>query len=157
MREALALAFSTASSGATLPVTIQCQIKNAKIKKEVASFVTPLGATVNMDGTALYEAIAVFFIYTVTMGSFPSFGEQVTIFLTAVLAAVGAAAIPHAGLVMMVIVLVAVRVPIDGIGLILAVDRVLDMCRTMVNVWGDCVCASVVNHGEEKIQTRNIK
>jgi Na+/H+-dicarboxylate symporter len=150
MREALALAFSTASSGATLPVTIRCQVENGKIKREIASFVTPLGATVNMDGTALYESVAAIFIATVTVPDPLTLAQQATIFLTAVLAAIGAAAIPHAGLVMMVIVLSAVNVPIEGIGLILAVDRVLDMCRTMINVWGDCSCAAVINTAEER-------
>ena len=148
VREALALAFSTASSGATLPVTMRCQIDNAGISKKVAGFVSPLGATVNMDGTALYEAVAAIFICNVTMPSPLTVSQQATVFLTAVLAAVGAAAIPHAGLVMMVIVLTAVGAPIEGIGLILAVDRLLDMCRTMVNVWGDCVCAAVVDRKE---------
>lgn len=144
MREALALAFSTASSGATLPVTIRCQIEKGGIKRHVAGFVTPLGATVNMDGTALYESVAAIFIATIYLPPL-TLAQQATVFLTAVLAAVGAAAIPHAGLVMMVIVLSAVGAPIEGIGLILAVDRLLDMCRTTVNVWGDCACAAVIN------------
>jgi len=144
MREALALAFSTASSGATLPVTIRCQIEKGGIKRHVAGFVTPLGATVNMDGTALYESVAAIFIATIYLPPL-TLAQQATVFLTAVLAAIGAAAIPHAGLVMMVIVLSAVGAPIEGIGLILAVDRLLDMCRTMVNVWGDCACAAVIN------------
>lgn len=150
MREALALAFSTASSGATLPVTIQCQVEKGEIKKEVAGFVTPLGATVNMDGTALYESVAAIFLANVYLPDPLSMAQQATIFVTAVLAAVGAAAIPHAGLVMMVIVLSTVGIPIEGIAIILAVDRVLDMCRTMVNVWGDCSCAAVVNTGERR-------
>jgi proton glutamate symport protein len=150
MREALALAFSTASSGATLPVTIRCQVEKADIRREISSFVSPLGATVNMDGTALYEAIAAIFIATIYLPDPLTLAQQATIFITAVLAAVGAAAIPHAGLVMMVIVLTAVGAPIEGIGLILAVDRLLDMCRTMVNVWGDCVCAAVVNTAEAR-------
>ncbi|MFH2001201.1 MAG: dicarboxylate/amino acid:cation symporter [Planctomycetota bacterium] len=148
MREALALAFSTASSGATLPVTIRCQIEKGGIKRHVACFVTPLGATVNMDGTALYEAVAAIFIATIYLPPL-TLAQQATVFITAVLAAIGAAAIPHAGLVMMVIVLTAVGAPIEGIGLILAVDRMLDMCRTTVNVWGDCACAAVINQSEE--------
>ncbi|MBU0754591.1 MAG: dicarboxylate/amino acid:cation symporter [Planctomycetes bacterium] len=148
LREALALAFSTASSGATLPVTIRCQIENSRIKPHVAGFVTPLGATVNMDGTALYESVAAIFICTVYLPDPLTLAQQATIFITAVLAAIGAAAIPHAGLVMMVIVLSAVGAPIEGIGLILAVDRLLDMCRTTVNVWGDCACAAVIDQAE---------
>jgi len=99
---------------------------------------------VNMDGTALYESVAAIFICNVYLPEPLTLAQQATIFITAVLAAVGAAAIPHAGLVMMVIVLTAVGAPLEGIGIIIAVDRILDMCRTMVNVWGDCVCAAVV-------------
>ncbi len=145
MREALALAFSTASSGATLPVTIRCQVERGGIRQQIASFVTPLGATVNMDGTALYEAVAAIFLANVYLVHPLDATQQLVVFVTAVLAAVGAAAIPHAGLVMMVVVLSAVGIPLEGIGLILAVDRVLDMCRTTINVWGDCACAAVID------------
>ena len=140
---ALSTAFSTASSSATLPLTIECVTEKNKVSNRVASFVLPLGATINMDGTALYEAVAAIFIaqvYGIAMGPV----EQVIIFLTATLAAIGAAGIPEAGLVTMVIVLRAVDLPIEGISLILVIDWFLDRCRTTVNVWGDGVGAAVI-------------
>ena len=118
--------------------------ENIGVRKDTAKFVLPLGATVNMDGTALYESVAAIFIaqaYGIDLG----IGHQVVIFLTASLAAVGAAAIPGAGLITMSIVLQAVGLPLEGIGLILAVDRLLDMFRTTVNVFGDCVGTVVVD------------
>jgi len=140
---AVATAFSTASSAATLPITMDCVEKNAGVSNKVASFVLPLGATVNMDGTALYEAVAAMFIaqaYNIPL----TIWQQVIIMLTATLASIGAAAIPGAGLVTMVIVLKAVNLPLEGIGMILAVDRLLDMLRTAVNVWGDACGTAVV-------------
>lgn len=134
----LMTAFSTSSSAATLPLTMASVEDNLGVKKKTAEFVLPLGATVNMDGTALYESVAVIFIAQ-AYGIDLSVGNQVTIFLTCSLAAVGAAAIPGAGLITMSIVLKAVGLPLDGIGLILAVDRILDQFRTTVNVLGDCV------------------
>ena len=147
---ALTTAFSTASSSATLPVTIDCVEKRAKISPRVASFVLPLGATINMDGTALYESVAAVFIAQV-YGIDLSFPQQTLVFLTATLAAIGAAGIPSAGLVTMAIVLKAVGLPLEGIGMILAVDRILDMCRTSINVWGDTVGCAVISRfqGEE--------
>ena len=147
---ALATAFSTASSAATLPITMECLEKKAGVSNQTASFVLPLGATVNMDGTALYEAVAALFIaqvYNIEL----DFVHQVIIVLTATLASIGAAAIPSAGLFTMAIVLKAVGLPLEGIGLILAVDRVLDMCRTAVNVWGDSCGTAVIARleGEE--------
>jgi Na+/H+-dicarboxylate symporter len=139
---AVATAFSTASSAATLPITMDCVEKNAGVSNKVASFVLPLGATVNMDGTALYEAVAAMFIaqaYNIHL----TIWQQVIIMLTATLASIGAAAIPGAGLVTLVIVLKAVNLPLEGIPMILAVDRLLDMLRTAVNVWGDA-CGTVV-------------
>jgi Na+/H+-dicarboxylate symporter len=144
---ALTTAFSTASSAATLPLTIQCTTEKNKISERTASFVLPLGATINMDGTALYEAVAAIFIaqiYGIDLGSV----HMVVIFLTATLAAIGAAGIPEAGLVTMVIVLQAVNLPIEGISLILVIDWFLDRCRTTVNVWGDSVGAAVIHHLE---------
>lgn len=144
---AVATAFSTASSAATLPITMDCLQENTGVSNKVTSFVLPLGATVNMDGTALYEAVAAMFIaqaYGIDLG----FGHQLLIVLTATLASVGAAAIPGAGLVTMVIVLRAVNLPLEGIGMILAVDRILDMLRTAVNVWGDACGATVVANME---------
>jgi len=139
---AVATAFSTASSAATLPITMECVEENAGVSNKVASFVLPLGATVNMDGTALYEAVAAMFIAQ-AYGISLTLGQQLIIMLTATLASIGAAAIPSAGLVTMVIVLKAVNLPLEGIGMILAVDRLLDMLRTAVNVWGDA-CGTVV-------------
>jgi Na+/H+-dicarboxylate symporter len=144
---ALATAFSSASSSATLPVTIDCVEQRGGVSNQVSSFVLPLGATINMDGTALYECIAAVFIAQV-YGISLSFGEQLLVVLTALLASIGAAGIPMAGLVMMVIVLRAVGLPIEGVGLILAVDRVLDMFRTSVNVWSDTVGAAVIARWE---------
>jgi len=140
---AVATAFSTASSAATLPITMDCVEKNAGVSNKVASFVLPLGATVNMDGTALYEAVAAMFIAQ-AYGIDLTIWQQVIIMLTATLASIGAAAIPGAGLVTMVIVLKAVNLPLEGIGMILAVDRLLDMLRTAVNVWGDACGTAVV-------------
>jgi Na+/H+-dicarboxylate symporter len=140
---ALTTAFSTASSSATLPLSIDCVETKAKVSPRVSSFVLPLGATINMDGTALYESVAAVFIAQV-YGIDLSVGQQILIFLTATLAAIGAAGIPSAGLVTMAIVLNAVGLPLQGIGMILAVDRILDMCRTSVNVWGDTVGCAVV-------------
>ena len=139
-------AFSTASSNGTLPLTITCVEERAGISNRISSFVLPLGATINMDGTALYEVIAVLFIAQATAASDPSLQltltVQITVAITALLASVGAAGIPHAGLVMMAIVLQAVGLPLETQGIIIAVDRVLDMCRTSVNVWSDsCGCA----------------
>ncbi|MCH8079287.1 MAG: dicarboxylate/amino acid:cation symporter [Proteobacteria bacterium] len=142
MLKALVTAFGTASSAATLPLTMECAVE-AGVDKRAVKFVLPLGATVNMDGTALYEAVAVMFIaqaYGIHMGV----EEQIIIFITATLAAIGAAAIPSAGLITMLIVLTAVDLPKEGIGLLLAIDWFLDRIRTTVNVWGDSVGAAVL-------------
>ena len=143
MSPALMTAFSTASSNGTLPLTMTCVEDRAKVSNKVSSFVLPLGATVNMDGTALYEAVAVLFIAQAYRGDM-AIAEQIVVAVTALLASVGAAGIPHAGLVMMAIVLQAVNLPLEAQGIIIAVDRVLDMCRTSVNVWSDsCGCAII--------------
>ena len=142
MLRALLTAFGTASSAATLPLTMECAIE-AGVDKRAVKFVLPLGATINMDGTALYEAVAVMFIaqaYGYSMG----FTEQIVIFITATFAAIGAAGIPQAGLVTMIIVLTAVELPLEGIGLLLAVDWFLDRLRTTVNVWGDSAGAAII-------------
>ena len=143
MLRALLTAFGTASSSATLPITMECVSEN-RVKDRVMRFTLPLGSTINMDGTALYEAAAAMFIaqaYGIDMG----IGAQITIFVTATLAAIGAAGIPEAGLVTMIIVLNAVGLPNDGIALLLTVDWFLDRFRTLVNVWGDSVGAAVVD------------
>lgn len=149
---AISTAFSTASSSATLPLTMECTTQKNKISERTASFVLPLGATINMDGTALYEAVAAIFIaqiYGIDLGP----AHMVIIFLTATLAAIGAAGIPEAGLVTMVIVLQAVNLPIEGISLILVIDWFLDRCRTTVNVWGDTVGSAVVERLEGAAST----
>lgn len=148
MGQALATAFTTASSSATLPITMECVEGKNKVDERAAAFVLPLGATINMDGTALYEAVAALFIAQI-YGIDLTIGSQVVIFLTATLASIGAAGIPHAGTVTMVFVLSAVGLPLEGIGLIWAIDWFLDRCRTTVNVWGDSVGAAVINETKE--------
>jgi Na+/H+-dicarboxylate symporter len=144
MSPALLTAFSTASSNGTLPLTITCAEERAGINNRISSFVLPLGATINMDGTALYEAVAVLFIAQVS-GNDLGLAQQIIVAFTALLASIGAAGIPHAGTVMMVVVLSAVGLPVDYVGLILAVDRVLDMYRTSINVWSDATACAVVS------------
>ena len=142
--QALVTAFSTSSSSATLPVTMSCT-EEAGVSEKASGFVLPLGATINMDGTALYEAVAVMFIASVS-GVHLDFTSQIIVLLTATLAAIGAAGIPEAGLVTMVMVLRAVDLPAEGIGIILAIDWFLDRVRTTVNVLGDGIGAAVVDH-----------
>jgi len=144
VREAPLLAFSTASSSATLPVSIRISEEKGGVSKKSAGFILPLGATVNMDGTALYESIAVIFIANL-VGMDLKIGDQILIFLTATFASIGAAGIPGAGIVMMVMVLNSVGLPHEYISVILVVDRVLDMLRTSINVWGDLVGAKVLD------------
>jgi Na+/H+-dicarboxylate symporter len=150
MSPALLTAFSSASSNGTLPLTLACVEERAGISNRVSSFVLPLGATVNMDGTALYEAVAVLFIAQVHFGINLPIQSQIIVAITALLASIGAAGIPHAGLVMMVIILQAVGLPVEMQGIIIAVDRVLDMCRTSVNVWSDSCGSAVVAHFEAR-------
>jgi len=152
MMPALLTAFSTSSSSATLPLTLECVEKNAGVSNRTSSFVLPLGATINMDGTALYECVAAIFIaqaYGITLG----FAEQFTIVLVALLTSIGVAGIPAASLVAISIILAAIGLPVEAIGLILAVDRVLDMCRTTVNVFSDSCGAVIIarSEGEENI------
>ena len=155
MSPALLTAFSSASSNATLPLTLTCAEERAGISNRVSSFVLPLGATINMDGTALYEVVAVLFIAQLDPNVTLTFTQQVMVVITALLASIGAAGIPHAGLVMMVIVLQAAGLPIDRVGIILAVDRVLDMFRTAINVWSDSCGTAVLARfdpgGEEAV------
>jgi proton glutamate symport protein len=142
MSPALLTAFSTASSSATLPLTMRCVERRAGVPAHISRFVLPLGATVNMDGTALYESVAAIFIaqaYGIHLG----LDAQILVFATATLAAIGAAGVPGAGLVTLLIVLEAVNLPAEGYGLIVVVDRLLDMLRTTVNVWGD-MCGAVI-------------
>ena len=143
MSQALLTAFSTASSTATLPITMNCAVEKAKVSKQSSDFVLPLGATINMDGTALYEATAAIFIAQ-AIGFELTITSQLVIAVTATMAAIGAAGIPEAGLVTMVIVLNAVGLPVEYIGLILSVDWLLDRFRTAVNVFGDSLGSAVV-------------
>jgi Na+/H+-dicarboxylate symporter len=148
--QAQLLAFSTSSSGATLPVTMKCAEENLGVSKEVSSFVLPLGATINMDGTALYQAVAAVFIAQAS-GIELTIAAQVTIVFTAVLASIGTAAVPGAGIVMLIVILEAINVPGEGIALILGVDRILDMCRTVVNVTGDSTVATIIASSENQL------
>ena len=145
------LAFSTSSSGATLPVTMERCEEELGVSEEVSSFVLPLGATINMDGTALYQAVAAVFIAQ-TLGMDLTLGAQLTIVLTAVLASIGTAAVPGAGIIMLVIILEAIGVPSAGIALILGVDRILDMMRTVTNVTGDASVAVAVASTEGQLK-----
>ena len=148
------VAFSTSSSGATLPVTMERCEEELGVSEEVSSFVLPLGATINMDGTALYQAVAAVFIAQ-TLGLDLTLGDQVAIVLTAVLASIGTAAVPGAGIIMLVIILQTIGVPAEGIALILGVDRLLDMCRTVTNVTGDATVATVVAASEGQLHIPN--
>lgn len=147
MATPLLTAFSTSSSGATLPLTIQAVEDNSGVSNKISSFTLPLGATINMDGTALYECIAAMFIaqaYGVDLTVF----QQFIIVITALLASIGAAAIPMAGLIMITVILTAIQLPLEGVGLILAVDRILDMFRTATNVWSDSCGAAIIAKSE---------
>ena len=148
------LAFSTSSSAATLPVTMERCEDHLGVSEEVSSFVLPLGATINMDGTSLYQAVAAVFIAQ-AFGIDLDLTQQLTIVLTATLASIGAAAVPGAGLVMLVIVLGAVGMDPEGVALIFAVDRILDMLRTVVNVTGDATVASVIASSEGQLRAVN--
>lgn len=153
MSAALLTAFSTSSSSATLPLTMSSVEENAGASNKVSSFVLPLGATINMDGTALYECVGAMFIAQV-YGFDMTFGQQFIIVFTALLASIGAAGIPMAGFVMMAIILNAVGLPLEGLGLILPVDRPLDMLRTSTNVWSDS-CGTVIiakTEGENELK-----
>lgn len=150
------LAFSTSSSAATLPVTMERVEEHLGVEKEVASFVLPVGATINMDGTSLYQAVAAIFIaqaYNIQL----DLGGQLTIVLTATLASIGAAAVPGAGMVMLAIVLQAIDVPVEGLALIFAVDRLLDMCRTIANVTGDATVSMLVAQSIGKLGPPKVK
>lgn len=150
------LAFSTSSSAATLPVTMERVEEHIGVDSEVASFVLPIGATVNMDGTSLYQAVAAVFIAQ-AFGMDLGFTDQLNIVLTATLASIGSAAVPGAGMVMLVIVLGAIGVPEAGLALIFAVDRVLDMCRTVANVTGDATVATLVAKSVGKLGDPHVR
>lgn len=147
MSAALITAFSTASSSATLPLTMDAMENKAGISNRISSFVLPLGSTINMDGTALYECVAVIFIAQI-YGIDLTLGQQFTVVLLSLLVSIGAAGIPMAGLVMMTIILQAVQLPLEGVALILTVDRILDMLRTAVNVWSDACGTAIIAYSE---------
>jgi Na+/H+-dicarboxylate symporter len=156
MSPALLTAFSTASSAATLPLTIECVEKNAGVSNRTSSFVLPLGATINMDGTALYECVAAMFIaqaYGIELG----LATQFMIVIIALLTSIGVAAVPAASLVAITIILSTIGLPVEALGLILAVDRILDMFRTSVNVFSDSCGAVIIGRleGEENILQNN--
>ncbi len=148
------LAFSTSSSGATLPVTMERCEEELGVSEEVSSFVLPLGATINMDGTALYQAVAAVFIAQ-TLNMSLDISAQITIVLTTVLASIGTAAVPGAGIVMLVIILESVGVPSEGIAIILGVDRILDMVRTTVNVTGDATVSVIIAKSENQLKRKS--
>jgi Na+/H+-dicarboxylate symporter len=149
MQTAQAISFSTSSSAATLPVTLDCVENKLGIPKQISGFVLPLGATINMDGTALYQGVAAVFIAQV-YGCNLDIAAQLTIIFTAVLASIGTAPVPGVGIIMLVMILQAVHIPPEGIALIIGVDRILDMCRTITNVSGDASIAVAVNNMESK-------
>lgn len=146
---AMGVAFSTSSSNATLPVSMETAQKNLRVPEQVSSFVQPLGATINMDGTAIMQGVATIFIAQV-YGVDLTMTEIVTVVLTAVLASIGTAGVPGVGLIMLAMVLQSVGLPVEGIGLILGIDRLLDMARTAVNITGDAACAVIVAETEKK-------
>lgn len=156
MAPAQLLAFSTSSSAATLPVTMERVEEHLGVHKEVASFVLPIGATINMDGTSLYQAVAAVFIAQ-AFGMDLSMGAQLGIIVTATLASIGSAAVPGAGMVMLVIVLAQAGIPEAGLALIFAIDRPLDMCRTTVNVTGDAAVSMIIAKSVDKLGPPNIK
>jgi Na+/H+-dicarboxylate symporter len=145
------IAFSTCSSAATLPVNLKCTQENLGVSKEVSSFVLPLGATINMDGTAIYQGLCALFVAQV-YGIDLSLGQMAIIVLTGTLASIGAAGVPGAGLIMLTLTLQSVNLPIEGIALIAGIDRVLDMARTTLNITGDAVASLIVQRSEEKHQ-----
>lgn len=155
IRPAMLVAFSTSSSSATLPITMERVEKNLGVEEEVSSFVLPVGATVNMDGTSLYQAVAAVFIAQ-ALGMDLTFLQQLSIVATATAASIGAAGVPGAGIVMLVIVLKAIDVPIEGIALILGVDRILDMIRTVVNITGDAAVSVAVASSEGLLREPNL-
>lgn len=152
MLPAMAMAFSTASSAGTLPLNLEC-VRRLGARQDVASFVLPLGATINMDGTAIYQGVCAVFIaacYHVELTA----GQMLTIVLTATLASVGTAGVPGSGVVMLTMVLESVNLPVAGIGLVIGVDRIFDMGRTAVNITGDAACALAVTHSQQRAERR---
>jgi len=153
IRPAQLIAFSSGSSSATLPVTMECTERDLGVSRQIVSFALPLGATINMDGTALYQGVSAVFIAQV-YGMGLTLAQQLTIVLTATLASIGTAGAPGVGMITLAIVLKSIGVPLEGIGIILGVERILDMCRTVVNVTGDASCAVVVASTEGESSTK---
>ena len=151
--DALAVAYTTASSSGTLPITIRCARRNLGVSDSISSFVLPLGATINMDGTAMYQGVAALFIAQ-AYGIDLTFGNYVTIILTSTLASIGSAGVPGAGLIMLTLVLNSVGLPIEGIAIIAGIDRILDMARTTVNVVGDCMVTVLVAKSEGELDEK---
>ncbi len=149
------MAFSSASSVGTLPLNLECAEKLGA-RRDVASFVLPLGATINMDGTAIYQGVCAIFIAT-CYGVDLTLGQMVTIVLTATLASIGTAGVPGAGMVMLAMVLQSVGLPVEGIALVAGVDRIFDMGRTTVNITGDAACSIIISRLESKKEAKTAK
>ena len=152
MAPAMMMAFSSASSVGTLPLNLEC-VQKLGAKKDVASFVLPLGATINMDGTAIYQGVCAVFIAT-CFGISLTLPQMLTIVLTATLASIGTAGVPGSGMIMLAMVLQSVGLPVEGIALVAGVDRIFDMGRTVVNITGDAACSIIVSRLEDKKATR---
>ena len=146
----MSVAFSTASSGATLPVSLDIAENRLGITKDIAAFTIPLGATINMDGTAIMQGVATLFVAQV-YGIEMTIGMMLTVVLTATLASIGTAGVPGAGAIMLTLVLQSVGLPLEGIGLIMGVDRLVDMARTALNVTGDAVCTTIIAKQEGEL------
>jgi Na+/H+-dicarboxylate symporter len=153
IRPAQLIAFSSSSSSATLPVTMQCTQENLGVSRSVCSFALPLGATINMDGTAVYQGVSAVFLAQL-YGMDLNIAQQLAIVLTATLASIGTAGTPGAGIVTLAIVLRSIGIPLEGIGMIMGVERILDMCRSVVNITGDASCAVVVAASEGQLNTQ---
>jgi len=148
---AMMLAFTTSSSSGTLPITMKCTEENLGVPKSISSFVLPLGATINMDGTALYQGVCALFVAQV-YGLDLNLAQQMTVVLTATLASIGTAGVPGGGLIMLTMVLQSVGLPLEGVALIGGIDRILDMARTCVNTTGNMACAVVIASTEGELQ-----
>ncbi|MBG91320.1 MAG: dicarboxylate/amino acid:cation symporter [Actinobacteria bacterium] len=148
--DAMAVGYTTASSSGTLPITLRCAQQNLGVSNSVSSFVLPLGATINMDGTAMYQGVAALFIAQ-AYGIDLTLGNYVTIILTSTLASIGSAGVPGAGLIMLTLVLNAVGLPVEGIAIIAGIDRILDMARTTINIIGDCMVTVLIAKSEEEL------
>jgi Na+/H+-dicarboxylate symporter len=153
IRKAQTIGFSTSSSAATLPVTMEACQQNLGVSRSITSFVLPLGATINMDGTAMYQGIATVFIAQV-FGMDLSIGQQLTVVMMATFASIGTAPVPGVGLIMLIVILRSVGVPQEGVALVLGVDRILDMLRTVTNVTGDAAATTIVASTEKELDAR---